>query len=177
MQRIVFAFFFSQRSDQWNGSSDVLTHSYTSEGSPVSSPQCSDIFNSKLSFANYVPYFLTTSFICILWWHMLEKNSRSGIGPEIRPQSVFTGFRDLLLSENYSAEWSGRVWQPSADSYSRWRKFLGITVRIGLWSSAGHYFVFQWAGHPFCMNGYSFYREKSKNKWYLHLVIVRANVM
>ena len=37
-------------------------------------------------------------------------------GLEIRPQSAFSGFRALLSSANYSAEWSGWVWQPSADS-------------------------------------------------------------
>jgi hypothetical protein len=44
------------------------------------------------------------------------KNPRSSSGLEIRPQSAFTAFRALLPSANYSAEWSGRVWQPSADS-------------------------------------------------------------
>jgi hypothetical protein len=42
------------------------------------------------------------------------KNPRSCIG--LRPQSAFTDFRSLLPSANNSAEWSGRVWQPSADS-------------------------------------------------------------
>jgi hypothetical protein len=32
------------------------------------------------------------------------KKTRSGIGLEIRPQSVFIAFRALLLSVNYSAE-------------------------------------------------------------------------
>jgi len=32
------------------------------------------------------------------------------------PQSAFSAFRALLPSANYSAEWSGWVWQPSADS-------------------------------------------------------------
>ncbi len=31
-------------------------------------------------------------------------------------QSSFTAFRDLLPSENYSAEWSSWVWPPAADS-------------------------------------------------------------
>ncbi len=44
------------------------------------------------------------------------KNPRSSIGLEIRPQSAFSAFRALLPSANYSAEWSGRVWQTSADS-------------------------------------------------------------
>ncbi len=46
----------------------------------------------------------------------LPKNPRSSIGLEIRPQSAFSTFRALQPSANYSAEWSGRVWQPSADS-------------------------------------------------------------
>ncbi len=32
--------------------------------------------------------------------------------------STLSAFRALLPFENYSAEWSGRVWQPSADSNS-----------------------------------------------------------
>ncbi len=44
------------------------------------------------------------------------KNPRSSLGLEIRPLSAFSAFRALLPSANYSAEWSGRVWQPSADS-------------------------------------------------------------
>ncbi len=35
---------------------------------------------------------------------------------ESRPQSFLTAFRSLLHSANYSVEWSGQVWQPSADS-------------------------------------------------------------
>ncbi len=48
-----------------------------------------------------------------------KKNPRSSIGLKIRPQSAFTAFRALLPSANSSAEWSGRVWQPSADSNVR----------------------------------------------------------
>ncbi len=44
------------------------------------------------------------------------KNPRSSIGLEIRPESAFSAFRALLPSENHSAEWSGWVRQPSADS-------------------------------------------------------------
>jgi hypothetical protein len=40
----------------------------------------------------------------------------SSISLEIRPQSLFTAFRALQPSANYSAEWSGRVWLPAADS-------------------------------------------------------------
>ncbi len=50
---------------------------------------------------------------CSLWWHW------SSIGLEIRPQSAFSAFGALLPSANYSAEWSGWVWQPSADSNGR----------------------------------------------------------
>jgi hypothetical protein len=53
----------------------------------------------------------------VLWWHWLfKKNPRSSIGLEIRPQSAFSDLRVLLPSANYSAEWSGWVWQSSADS-------------------------------------------------------------
>ena len=45
-----------------------------------------------------------------------SKNTRFSIGLEIRPQSAFSAFRALMLSANYSAKWSGWVWQPSADS-------------------------------------------------------------
>ncbi len=43
------------------------------------------------------------------------KKPRSNYGLEIRPKSAFTAFRALLPSANYSAEWSGPVWQPTAD--------------------------------------------------------------
>ncbi len=68
--------------------------------------QCWDIINSKLSLVT----FLTTSFLYLVV---------SSIGLEIRPQSAFTAFWALLPSANYanySAEWSGRVWQPAAYS-------------------------------------------------------------
>ncbi len=45
-----------------------------------------------------------------------KKNPRSSIGLEMRPQSAFSAFMGFLPSANYSAEWSGRVWQPSANS-------------------------------------------------------------
>ncbi len=41
--------------------------------------------------------------------------SRPSNGLEIRPQSAFSAFRELLPSGNYSIEWYGQVWQPSAD--------------------------------------------------------------
>ncbi len=44
------------------------------------------------------------------------KNRRTSICVEIRPQSAFIAFRVLLPSANNSADWSGRVWQPSADN-------------------------------------------------------------
>jgi hypothetical protein len=52
------------------------------------------------------------------------KNPRSSIGQEIRPQSAFSDFRARLPSANYSAEWSGWVWQPSADSTGFWHTTL-----------------------------------------------------
>jgi hypothetical protein len=54
----------------------------------------------------------------------LKKKHRSSIGLEIRPQSVFTAFRALLPSVNYSAEGSSRVWQPAADSNVRLAYFF-----------------------------------------------------
>ncbi len=45
-----------------------------------------------------------------------KTNFRSSFGLEIRLRSAFTAFRALLPSANYSAEWSGRVWQPFAYS-------------------------------------------------------------
>jgi hypothetical protein len=45
-----------------------------------------------------------------------KKNRRTSICVEIRPQSAFLAFRVLLPSANNSADWSGRVWQPSADN-------------------------------------------------------------
>jgi len=65
------------------------------------------------------------------------KKHRSSFGLEIRPQNAFTAFRALLPSENYSAEWSGRVWlwQLPADRNSRLAHFLKI------WSALkNHYF-------------------------------------
>jgi hypothetical protein len=51
-----------------------------------------------------------------------KKNPMSSIGLEIRPQSAFSAFRALLPSANYSAEWSGPVWQqPSSLHMSFWR--------------------------------------------------------
>ncbi len=44
------------------------------------------------------------------------KNPWSSIGLKIRPQRAFSAFRALLLSANYSVEWSGCVWKPSANS-------------------------------------------------------------
>ncbi len=52
---------------------------------------------------------------CLSVYCGFKKNPRSSIGLEIRPQSAFSAFRVLLPSANYSAEWPGRVWQPSAD--------------------------------------------------------------
>ncbi len=43
-----------------------------------------------------------------------KKNPRS-CNKEIWPQSAFAAFRAMLPSANNSAEWSGRVWQPSED--------------------------------------------------------------
>ncbi len=45
-----------------------------------------------------------------------KKNPRSSISLEISPQSAFSPFSALLPSANHSAEWSGWVWPPSADS-------------------------------------------------------------
>ncbi len=45
----------------------------------------------------------------------IYKKPRTCIGLEIRTQSGFAAFRALLPSANYSAEWSGRVWQPTSD--------------------------------------------------------------
>ncbi len=49
--------------------------------------------------------------------------------PGIRHQSAFTAFRAFLPSKNYSAEWSGRVWQPSADSNGHLAPFFKIWNR------------------------------------------------
>ncbi len=54
------------------------------------------------------------------------KKSMSSIGKEFRRQSAFTAFRGLLPSANYSAEWSGWVWQPAADSNSCLAHFLKV---------------------------------------------------
>ncbi len=54
------------------------------------------------------------------------------------PQSAFTAFRALLPFENYSAEWSGWVWQPSADSNGRlvlhYRQQRAITLNPQSWN-------------------------------------------
>ncbi len=58
------------------------------------------------------------------------KKHRSSIGLEIRPQSVFTAFRALLPSANYSAEVSGRVWrQPAANTNGRLEHILKFEAR------------------------------------------------
>ncbi len=44
-----------------------------------------------------------------------KKIPRSSIGLEVKPQSAFSVQRALLPSANCSAEWSGFVWQSSAD--------------------------------------------------------------
>ncbi len=54
------------------------------------------------------------------------KNLRYSIGLEIRPQSTFIAPRMLLPSANYSAEWSYRVWQPSADNNGNLSPFFKI---------------------------------------------------
>jgi hypothetical protein len=46
-----------------------------------------------------IPGFPYKTPLCILWWHLL-----------------FYCLYDPPALANYSAEWSGRVWQPSADS-------------------------------------------------------------
>ncbi len=53
-----------------------------------------------------------------------QKFHRSSIGLDIRPQSAIAAFRALLLSANYSAEWSGREWQPAAEVVAVWRTFF-----------------------------------------------------
>jgi hypothetical protein len=59
---------------------------------------------------------ISSQLSCILRWPWLyKKNPMSSIGLEIRPQSAFSAFRALQPSANYFAEWSGRVWQLSAD--------------------------------------------------------------
>ncbi len=73
---------------------------------------------SKLSYYTWISSQLSS---CILWWHWLfRKNPRSCIGLEVRPQSAFYSLRALLPSANYSAEWSGQVWQLSADRNGLW---------------------------------------------------------
>ncbi len=73
--------------------------------------QCSDIINLKFSQANNTWISIQPP-SCILWGHWIfKKKFRSSIGLEIRSQSVFTALRALLPSANYTAEWSGRVWQ------------------------------------------------------------------
>jgi hypothetical protein len=66
-------------------------------------------------------YISTTSFLFLVvtFFWLLKILHRSSIGLDIRPQSAFTAFRALLLSANYSAERSGQVWQPAADSNVR----------------------------------------------------------
>ncbi len=78
---------------------------------------CSTCIQDSLSLANYVYLdFLTTVFLYLELTLAFKKNHRSSIGLEIRPQSAFSTFRALLPSAIYSAELSGQVWQPSADS-------------------------------------------------------------
>jgi hypothetical protein len=48
--------------------------------------------------------FLTTSFLYLVVTLAFKKKPRSSIGLEIKLQSVFTAFRALLPSANYSAE-------------------------------------------------------------------------
>jgi hypothetical protein len=63
----------------------------------------------------------------------LKKNSKSCIGLKVKLQSAFNALRDLLPSANNSAEWSGRVWQPPADTNGCLTHFF--------WSAPkGHYY-------------------------------------
>ncbi len=58
------------------------------------------------------------------------------------PQSIFTAFRALLPSANYSAEWSGLVWQPALMVVAVWRNLFWI------WSTANSKFRLQEAATP-----------------------------
>ncbi len=97
-----------------HGQIPTWTLSYSSEGSPalaVFRPHYLQIVFSWLHLD-----FLTTVFLYLVVTLAFKKNPMSSIGLEIRPQRAFSSFRVLLPSANYSAQWSGRVWQPSADS-------------------------------------------------------------
>ncbi len=101
-----------------------------------------DISNSKLSKANYT-WISLQPFSCILWWHWLFKKIlglvlawKSGL------KSIFNAFRPLLPSANYSAEGSGWVWQPSADSNGCFRHFFNI------WNPLNSYYCQQRAVTP-----------------------------
>ncbi len=88
-----------------------LTLSYWSEGSPALA-----VFRPLNCLKLTIPGFPHNCVPVSCGDIGFLKNPRSSIGLEIRHQSAFSAFRALLPSANYSAEWSGRVWQPSADS-------------------------------------------------------------
>jgi hypothetical protein len=81
-----------------------LTFSYSSEGSPAlaRSVQPSLITNCRKLTSVYLD-FLTTYFLFLCGDIVLKKDG-SNICLIFRPQSVFTAFRALLPSANYSAE-------------------------------------------------------------------------
>ncbi len=66
---------------------------------------------------------------------------RSTIGLEMPKSASFTAFRALLPSANYSAEWSGRVWQPAENSNGR-------LVHFFIWRAANSHYSLQRAPTP-----------------------------
>ncbi len=83
----------------------------------LSCPSCIQASLSLNCLKLTIPGFSSQLSSCILWWHWLfKKNPRSIISLEIMPQSAFSAFMVILHSANYSAEWSGREWQPFAVS-------------------------------------------------------------
>ncbi len=76
--------------------------------------QCSDIVNAKLSLT--LPRFLY-NLLPVPCGHISFLKSRGHVLAQKSGLRVpFTAFSTILPSANYSAEWSGQVWQPAADS-------------------------------------------------------------
>ncbi len=69
-----------------------------------------------LKLSTYLDFLTTVSLYLVVTFTFLTKNPSSSISLEISPQSAFSPFSALLPSANHSAEWSGWVWQTSADS-------------------------------------------------------------
>jgi hypothetical protein len=72
----------------------------------------------------------------------LKKNSKSRIGLKVKLQSAFNAFRDLLPSANNSAEWSGRVWQPPANTNGC------LAHLFSIWSVPNIHYYLQWDVTP-----------------------------